>query len=82
MEMGVEVGRWAVVVDDDERCLEGFDCDGDQTPARLSQAEGGPPVGLGGNIQRKKIVKLRNTSEKAVNMIIIIERRISHATAV
>jgi len=41
-------------VDNDERCLEGFDCDGDQTPARLSQAEGGPPVGLGGNIQKKK----------------------------
>lgn len=30
-------GRWAVVVDDDERCLEGFDCDGDQSQtARLS----------------------------------------------
>lgn len=55
MELEVEVGRWAVVVDDDERCLEGFDCDGDQTPARLSQAEGGPLVGLGENIQKNKI---------------------------
>lgn len=58
MKLEVEVGRWAVVVDDDERCLEGFDCDGDQTPARLSQAEGGPPVGLGENIQKKKKDKL------------------------